>query len=216
MYIPDLFRDADAERVVAFMRRNAFATVVSVQDGAPVATHLPISLSRTGDSLTLRGHFAKANPQWQALGRTETLVAFTGPHAYISPEHYERWESVPTWNYLSVHAYGQARITDAGEALAGLHQLIEQNHGAYRERWDGLSDRYREGMLRGIVGFELPVTRLEGAAKLSQSKTHGERERIADSLLASRDAAARATGEAMRRHLTDDADGADDEVAAAK
>src|SRR5699024_4778971 len=132
--------ETDPERVVAFMRQNAFATIVSVVDGAPVATHLPLSIARDGDALTLRGHFAKANPQWRSLEQAETLAVFTGPHAYVSPEHYDKHESVPTWNYLSVHAYGPARITAGAATLEGLHELIDQNDAAYRARWDDLSE----------------------------------------------------------------------------
>ena len=201
MYIPNQFRDEDTDRLVDFMRRNAFATVVSVLDGAPVATHLPVTVARDGDAITLRGHFAKANPHWKALEGAETIVIFTGPHAYVSPGHYEKRESVPTWNYLAVHAYGEARVVDGEATLDGLNELVHEHEAAYQDQWDTLSERYREGMLRGIVGFEMPVTRLEGAAKLSQNKSARERSRIAASLARSSDDAARRTGDEMIRRL---------------
>lgn len=201
MYIPNLFHDEDTDRLVAFMRHNSFASIVSVQGGAPVATHLPVTVTRDGDAITIRGHFAKANPHWPALEQAETLVIFTGPHAYISPRHYEKRESVPTWNYLTVHAYGEARIVDDKATLEGLHELIHQYEAAYQDQWDSLSERYRDGMLRGIVGFEISVTRLEGAAKLSQNKNTRERTSIATSLAQSGDDAARQTGEEMLHRL---------------
>jgi len=201
MYIPNHFREEPTERLLAFMRRNSFATVVSVLDGSPVATHLPITVAQAGDEVTLRGHFAKANPHWRALEHGETLVIFTGPHAYVSPAHYEKRESVPTWNYLAVHAYGEAKAIDGAAALAGLHDLIAEHEAAYREQFDSLPDRYREGMLKGIVGFEMRVTRLEGAAKLSQNKSRQERSSIAVTLARSDDGAARLTGEEMLRLL---------------
>jgi len=201
MYIPNHFREEPTDRLLDFMRRNSFATVVSVFERSPVATHLPITVTQAGDEITLRGHFAKANPQWRALEHGETLVIFTGPHAYVSPEHYEKRESVPTWNYLAVHAYGEAKAIDGEAALAGLHGLIAEHEAAYRERWDSFTDRYREGMLKGIVGFEMRVTRLEGAAKPSQNKTRQERSIIAATLARSDDGAARLTGEEMLRRL---------------
>lgn len=201
MYIPSLYRQSDTEEMIAFMRHNAFATVVSVQDGAPAATHLPLSVSRRGDDILLRGHFAKANPQWRGFEESDTLVIFTGPHAYVSASHYDREESVPTWNYLAVHASGRARLVDAADALTGLHELIDSNDASYRRQWDSLSDRYRDGMLAGIVGFELPVARLEGKKKLSQNKSQAERERIARSFESSTDSTIRATGHEMLRAL---------------
>lgn len=208
MYIPNLFRDENTDRLVELMRQNGFATVVSVADGAPVATHLPVTVDREGERIVLRGHFAKANPHWTALEQAETLVVFTGPHAYVSPDHYEARESVPTWNYLAVHAYGQARVTDGGATLEGLKALVHDHEPAYQQQWEGLSERYRDGMLRGIVGFEMPIVRLEGVAKLSQNKQRRERERIAASLIRSADAAARGTGAEMQRRMeAEDDDG---------
>jgi transcriptional regulator len=201
MYIPNHFREDDREELVAFMRRHDFATVVSILDGESVATHLPLVVTCEGEEVILRGHFAKANPQWSALDNSSTLAIFAGPHAYVSPAHYDKRESVPTWNYLAVHAHGQARLVDGEAAERLLDDLIAQHEPPYQKQWDGLSDRYRRGMLQGIVGFEMRVGRLEGAAKLSQNKSREEQERIIRSLLESGDQSERDTGAEMRRRL---------------
>jgi len=195
-----MYQENDKERLLEFMRRFSFAVVVSVSEGRPVATHLPLTVKVEGDQVLLRGHFAKANPQWRDIEGSEVLAVFNGPHAYVSPRHYDAFESVPTWNYLAVHAYGEARVSRdpaANEEL--LYELIGANEPGYRDRWEQLPERYREGMLRGIVGFELRVTRLEGKAKLSQNKTAEERRRIAEALASSEDPVERATGEEMAR-----------------
>lgn len=208
MYVPHAFRDDEIDGLVAFMRDNAFATVVSSGDGGvPVATHVPVTVAREDGAIMLRGHFAKANRHWRCVEAGETLVVFTGPRAYVSPRHYEKRESVPTWNYRAVHAYGHARIAERDETLYGLHELIAEHEVGYREQWEGLSERYREGMLGGVVGFEIMVERLEGAAKLSQNKSRREQERIADALVDSDDHQARATGCEMHRCLAVDDDG---------
>lgn len=207
MYIPSQYREENSSELVAFMERNSFAAIISVSEGQPVATHLPLSLTRNGTDIILKGHFAKANPQWRLLDNSEMLAIFTGPHAYVSPALYERRDSVPTWNYQTVHAYGQARIiSSAAETAALLAELIEQNDPAYQEQWNSLSDRYRDGMMQGIVGFELLVTRLEGAAKLSQNRSLPEQQRVAAALLRSEDSAARATGAEMQRRLLESKD----------
>lgn len=202
MYIPNLFREDDADGLLDFMRKHAFATVVSVGEGVPVASHLPLTATLEDERVVLRGHFARANPQWRVVDKGEVLAIFTGPHAYVSPMHYDKRESVPTWNYLAVHAYGRARVVD-GEAdmEALLNELIAQHEPGYQSQWEGLSERYRSGMMQGIVGFEVQVARLEGKVKLSQNKSLEEQQRIAAALLRSEDAVARATGAEMRRRL---------------
>ena len=112
MYVPSHFRVDDASELAAFMRENAFATLVSVHDGAPFATHLPVLVDGVGASLALSGHVARANPQWTSLDAHDVLVMFTGPHAYVSPSCYENPKSVPTWNYTAVHVYGRAQLVD--------------------------------------------------------------------------------------------------------
>lgn len=203
MYIPRAFRREDLDELVAFMRAHSFITLVSVLDGAPFASHVPVVVQREGDALTLRGHLARANPHWRAFDAGESLAVFTGPHAYVSPSLYEQRESVPTWNYIAVHAAGPARALHAADDRAALEAemraMIQAFEGAYEQQWDSLPERYREGMLQGVVGFTLSVTKLEGKAKLSQNRSAADQHRVAAALLASDDPAAHAVGVAMRR-----------------
>ncbi len=200
MYVPEQFRDDDTTNLVGFMRRHDFATLVSNHDGMPLATHLPLLVTHVGDAITLHGHVARANPQWRSLASQDVLAVFTGPHAYVSPSLYERRESVPTWNYLAVHAYGTVRLVEGVDEVTGmLDALIERHEHAYRAQWDDLPEAYRGRMMDGLVGFEMTVMRLHGAAKLSQNKSRAEQRRIALALLESDDGAARETGAEMRR-----------------
>jgi transcriptional regulator len=202
MYIPRAFRVEDLDELVAFMRAHSFITLVSILDGVPFASHVPVVVRRDGDAVTIHGHLARANPHWHAFAAGESLAIFTGPHAYISPSHYDQRESVPTWNYIAVHAAGPVRelhAADGPEALEDeVRAVIRAYEGAYEQQWDSLSERYRAGMLQGIVGFILTVTRLEGKAKLSQNRSLADQHRVAGALLESDDPAARATGAAMR------------------
>lgn len=187
MYIPRLNQMADIDTMIAFMEKNNFAILISAVDSVPMATQLPFTITGSGDNLRLRCHFAKANPHWKSISQGEILVVFSGPHAYISPTHYDAFESVPTWNYMTVHAHGKARLIDFSaepEALeAMLIEMIDAHEPNYKNQWDQLSQRYKDGMKQGIVGVEIDVTRLEGKAKLSQNKTFPEQERIAESLI---------------------------------
>ncbi len=124
MYIPKAFREEDIEILRAFMQGNNFAILVTMQDGVPLATHLPLILDcENGPYGTLRGHMARANTQWRTFDeKKEVLVIFPGPHAYISPSWYvsEPETSVPTWNFVAVHAYGIPRIVSDEELLYTL------------------------------------------------------------------------------------------------
>jgi transcriptional regulator len=205
MYIPKHNAMPDRGRQLAFMRANSFATVVTSVDGL-IATHVPVRTNVAEDAgdVTLRFHLAKPNPQVAQLrAGGEVLVIFNGPHAYISPSNYEK-PDVPTWNYVAVHAYGAPREVVGKDAqLAMLADLIGHYESAYQPDWDSMPETYRNGMLAGIVGFELTVTRIEGKEKLSQNHTSADQRAVADWLLDHAHDAPRAVGALMKKRLGD-------------
>jgi transcriptional regulator len=179
MYTPKLNLITDQQEAVDFMQQFSFATIVTVKDGIPSATHLPFVVSQRNDQIILTSHFAKANPQATEIFNCKPLVIFTEPHAYISPRHYESEQNVPTWNYIAVHAYGTATIIDSPEAKAQLlEQTIQFYEADYLKQWNGLPQEYKLNMMKGITGFEIIVDELQGKKKLSQNRTEKERENI--------------------------------------
>ena len=203
MYIPEHFRVEDTAIALAFMRANPFAIVVSSSGPEPFASHVPVVIRKEGNQIRLRGHVAKANPHWKYLSeQPRCLVIFHGPHAYISPSHYETRETVPTWNYGAVHVYGDARtFSTMPELLSMLGDLIPTFEAAYAEQWSSLSEAYRTRMLSHIVGFEIAVDRIEAKFKLSQNRTRQEQQNIVNSLRVSSDAAISGTAELMCQHV---------------
>ncbi|MCW5880542.1 MAG: GNAT family N-acetyltransferase [Anaerolineae bacterium] len=203
MYVPPAFREDDVDILVAFMRAHSFISLVSVLDGAPVASHIPIVVDAAEGQVSLSGHLAKANPQWRAFDGRASLAIFSGPHAYISPSLYEKRESVPTWNYIAAHATGVPRIVtradDPAAIEAMLAAMIQQYEAAYQIQWDSLPATFRDSMLKGIVAFTMPVTRLEGKYKLSQNRSPADQRNVATALLASDDPTVAGVGAAMRR-----------------
>ena len=199
VYIPEHFRVRDHSDVVAFMRGNPFVILVSNTNDGPFATHLPVLVREQEGQLILRGHVAKANPHWRYLQEAATcLTIFHGPHAYISPANYTTRETVPTWNYAAVHAYGHAKVLPAPQDLLSiLHELIPTFEADYAEQWESLSQEYRGRMLRHIVGFEICVTKLEAKFKLSQNRTKEEQQNIVESLSTSADTAISGTAKLM-------------------
>ena len=166
------------------MRANPFAILISSTENGPFATHLPLFVAKNGETVLLRGHVARANPHWRFLEQEpECLTIFHGPHSYVSPSNYIARESVPTWNYAAVHVYGAAKIFSTEQDLqAMLHDLMNTFEPAYRLQWEGLSPKYRENMLRQIVGFEIAVTKIEGKFKLSQNHTREDQASVIASL----------------------------------
>ena len=182
MYIPKAFREDDISKLYNFIQAYSFATLVTQHEGMPFATHLPFLLDpERGPNGILLAHMARANPQWHDFASAqEVLVIFQGPHTYISPSWYEVELSVPTWNYAVVHAYGLPHLIEDGEELYKLLKTLIQTHEANFEKpWPfQLPDDYLQRMMRGIVGFEIEITRLEGKFKLSQNRTETERENV--------------------------------------
>jgi transcriptional regulator len=154
-----------------------------------------------GPQLHLLAHLARPNPQLADLADAEALAIFSGPHAYISPSWYEGGPAVPTWNYADVHAYGRVRLVEDRAWLRGLVRRLSERHEAANPapwRMQDLLERYVEGMLNGIVGLDIAVSRLEGKYKLSQNRPPGDRPRIIAALEARGDADAIGVARLMR------------------
>jgi len=183
MYTPAHFAETDLAKLHAAIEAYSFATLVSQQEGELTASHLPLLLSREQSEAalcgTLLGHVAKANRQWEAAGN-EVLAIFAGPHAYISPSWYQEEKTVPTWNYVAVHAYGRLELVeDTLEKLAILRQAV----GVYERNmpvpWQMPEDGdYVRRLAEQIVAFKIPLARLEGKWKLNQNHPLARRQRV--------------------------------------
>jgi transcriptional regulator len=185
MYVPDWFREESIPKLHALIRGFSFAPLVTQIDGSPFATHLPFLLdSERGALGTLRGHMARANPHWRSFSASAaSLVIFQGPHACISPSWYEAQPAVPTWNYAVVHAYGTPTCVDEQTLNEILRATIAEFDGT--DRSPVLPDEFFDKMSRGVVGFKMEITRLEGKYKLSQNRSAEDRRRVIAALLQS-------------------------------
>ena len=183
MYIPSTNKFEDIDAVLAFMQQFSFGTIINIKEAFPIATHLPFIVTKEGDTVKIVSHFALGNEQWKYLEHSKSLIIFSEPHAYISPTHYDAHESVPTWNYISVHAYGQAKIiTDEKDCLKIIESTLKTYEPSYMQQWGTLSEKYISNMMKGIVVFEMFVDDLQAKRKLSQNKTKEEQKRIIETL----------------------------------
>jgi len=183
MYTPKFNRVDDRATLLEAMQSYSFAILVGPNGTAPEdamnATHLPLVVKDEGEHGLIEGHFARANKHWAGLAGHETLVVFPGPHSYISPSLYIEELSVPSWNYISVHAYGTLEIIEDPDGKTRLlEELITKHDPQYLERWHSLPAGYQRTMLAGIMGFRIPIARIEGKFKLSQNRSADERHNV--------------------------------------
>ena len=186
MYTTAAFAEHEPAKLHDFMRRNSFATLVTHGEDGMVAGHLPLLLdAEAGAAGHLLGHMARANPQWRQV-EGQVLAIFSGPHAYISPSWYESRGTVPTWNYVSVHASGTFQsVEDRDGLLDILRRSVTTYESPSPEPWSfDESEPNVEGLLKAIVGFRIQITRLEGKWKLSQNHPEGRRLRVVRALQA--------------------------------
>jgi transcriptional regulator len=204
MYSPSYNRIEDRAELVAFMRANSFAVLVTGTGGALHASHLPVRVLEKEKKIVLDMHMAKNNPQWKEFFDDEVMVVFAGPHAYVSPRWYEETERVPTWNYAAVHAYGTPiLVSDKSKKYESQRRLVAEMDPQWLPRFDALDQKYVDMMLEGIINFEIPVARLETRWKLSQNRGRREMELIAGQLAKSHDSAERSLADLTRKHLVD-------------
>jgi transcriptional regulator len=207
MYTPSSFAIDDLHEVHQQILGTRLAMVVTHGEQGLRASHLPLLFNPDhGPNGTLYGHFARANPQWKELQNgAEALVIFAGADAYVSPGFYpskaEHGKVVPTWNYVAVHAYGTAEVFTDADRLRTLVSALTDRHEAGRASpWkvtDAPAD-YIDGMLKAIVGFALPIQRLEGKRKLSQNRNAADITGVREGLAASPDVHDQALAHLMR------------------
>ncbi len=195
MYLPPHFKMEELAAVHAAMRASRLATLVTATADGLIGTPLPLILCENeGEYGTLYGHVARPNPQWSTPAVGEAMAIFSGPDAYVTPSWYvtktEHGKVVPTWNYLAVHAYGQAEFFEDADRLLGIVTRLTELHERSRaEAWkvSDAPDDFIRAQLRGIVGFRLPITRIDAKKKMSQNRKLEDRAGVVAGLEASDD-----------------------------
>ena len=207
MYSPSSFAIKELDELHQQIVATRLAMVVTHGEQGLQASHLPLLFKPDeGPNGTLYGHFARANPQWKELqDGAEALVIFAGADAYVSPGFYpskaEHGKVVPTWNYVAVHAYGTAEVFTDADRLRDLVSALTDRHEAGRNNPWKVADapaEYIDAMLKAIVGFALPIERLEGKRKLSQNRSPADIAGVREGLAASPDVHDQALAHLMR------------------
>lgn len=181
MYIPKYYKNEDIDAIRAFISENGFAILVSHVAGKPWATHIPLVLDKDANHKDiLVGYISKANSQWKYLDKNEEILAiFSGPHAYVSSSWYDH-ENVPTWNYIAVHVFGKIHIIEGEVLKKQLSKLVDKYEAKMHNPVNvyKMSNDFIESEMRGIVGFEIEITDIQAAKKLSQNRDEKNYQRV--------------------------------------
>lgn len=202
MYQPAEFRDNGEGRAYAHIRRNPFGILVTGHRSRLSATHLPFLLDNDGSPSGVVSHFAIRNEGLADVADgQEVMTIFPGPHVYISPALYRAEKDVPTWNYTAVHLYGRFRRVDRCGLGSILARTVDRFERDTDEPWrlDSLPAPLIRSLSRGVIGFIVETTRIEGGYKLSQDKLANDVEAVESGLAAAGCPCGRAVAEEMRR-----------------
>lgn len=185
MYIPKHYAVTDRSKMYEFIKSNSFGILFSHTGSEPMASHLPFVLDQDGgEQGIILGHMAKANRQWRYADGQQVLVVFHGPNTYVSPTWYQEQDTVPTWNYVAVHATGVFKsVQDRPGLEESVGRLTHQHEESLPQPWQpDFSTAYSDQMLKRIVAFEIEITSLQGKWKLNQNHPENRRRRVAEQL----------------------------------
>jgi transcriptional regulator len=196
MYQPPHFREDDLAVQHALIKAHPLGLLVTFGSHGLEANPIPFVLEASASTLgTLKAHLSRANPQWRTFDPTqEALVVFQGPETYITPSWYaakrEHGKVVPTWNYAIVQARGRLTIRDDPDWLRRqITAMTEMQEAPRPEPWN-VGDApapFVAAQLKGIVGIEIEITRIEGKWKVSQNRPEGDRLGVSAGLRLSQD-----------------------------
>ena len=205
MYKLPYFQEEDQDKVIAFMKENAFAIVTGFGEGYPVASHLPLNFETRADKIFLTSHLMKNTDHHKAFEKNENvLVIFTGPHCFVTAEWYTDSRVGSTWNYITVHAKGKIKFLDEAATRKAVHDITNKYVGTGNTAsFDKLSDDYISKMVKAIVGFEIEVTAFDNVFKLSQNHDENERKKIIEKLKERGDGQSLAVAMEMEKMITE-------------
>ena len=207
MYQPPHHREDRLEVQHALIRAHPLGTLVTMTRSGLVANSVPFIIDASaGPYGTLQAHVARANTQWREFDPTvDALVVFQGPERYITPSWYEAKREtgkvVPTWNYVIVQASGPMRAIEDRDWLRRQIGALTATHEGVRPKPWAVTDApeaFVEAQMKGIVGIEIPIVRIEGKWKASQNRPEADRRGVVAGLSAEGDEGSAAMAAVVR------------------
>ena len=204
MYLREPFQIDDRELQLDIIREDGWGHIIGVQNGVPFASHHPFVLLGDPGEEKLEFHLPKASPHWRTLHDNELkMVVFEGPKHYVSPKWLVSEHALPTWAFVAVHVYGRPKLVeDTAETRAGLDRLVDFNEARFGDPWslDSVDDEHVARVMTRIIGYEMPIDRIEANFRLLQNRPAQDKRRAAETLSQLSDTGARKVAELIRKH----------------
>lgn len=183
MYLPKHFEQENWEQALALIEKASFAQLMTIDDNQQLQiSYLPVLYDNTQQQFIF--HLSGQNAHCDLVNQRVSHIIFNGPHGYISPN----WADdilVPTWNYTTVHISGKAQeVIDQDDKLALMAQMVDFYESAMSKPWsiDELNDKQCKGMFNAIRCYTLKVDSWQAKYKLSQNRSQGAVEQLAEKL----------------------------------
>ena len=184
MYKFPYYTEQDEQKVIDFMKENAFALITGIGENYPVATQIPLAIKIKEDKIFLEGHMMRKTDHHLAFEKNNNvLVLFTGPHCFVSASWYTERGIGSTWNYMTVHAKGKIHFKDEEGTRNAVKALSDKYEGTVsHDSFDNLPKEYIDHMVKAIVGFSIEVEALDNVFKLSQNRDEVSQRNIIEQL----------------------------------
>ena len=203
MYKFDHYTEKDKQKVIDFMKENAFALISGIGNQYPVATQIPLAVKLIDGKIFLEGHMMRKTDHHLAFEKNNNiLVLFNGPHCYVSASWYTERGIGSTWNYMTVHAKGKISFKDEEGTRNAVKALSDKYEGTISaDSFDNLPPAYIDHMVKAIVGFTIEVEELDNVFKLSQNRDEASQRNIIEHMMKRGDENSRMIAEEMERRL---------------
>jgi transcriptional regulator len=203
MYKFSYYTEQDDEKVIAFMKQNAFAMITGFGEKYPVATQIPLHIKVVDGKIFLEGHMMRKTDHHLAFEKdNNVLVLFTGPHCFVNANWYTDPVMGSTWNYMTVQAKGKISFTDEAGTINAVKTISDKYvGGASASSFENLPAAYIDHMVKAIVGFSIAIESMENVFKLSQNRDEASQKNIIEQLKKRGDHNSAMIAEEMERRL---------------
>lgn len=184
MYKFSYYTEQDDQKIIDFIKQNAFALITGTGEKYPVATQIPLVIKAIDGKIFLEGHMMRKTDHHLAFEKnSNVLVLFTGPHCFVSANWYTDPSIGSTWNYMTVHAKGKISFVDEAGTVQMVKALSDKYVGTQSAAsFDSLSKDYINHMVKAIVGFSIEVESIDNVFKLSQNRDEASQKNIIEQL----------------------------------
>ncbi len=203
MYRFDHYTEKDQQKVIDFMKENAFALLTGIGNNYPVASQIPLAIKAIEGKLFLEGHMMRKTDHHLAFEKNNNvLVLFTGQHCFVNASWYTDPHMGSTWNYMTVHAKGKISFFDEEGTRKAVKALSDKYAGtSSQSAFDNLPKEYIDHMVKAIVGFSIEVEELDNVFKLSQNRDATSQQNIIEQLRKRGDANSAGIANEMEKRL---------------